>query len=73
MAALWLALPTGTRTSAWANLNPRSVAAVMIVGLAIRFPLRFLLPAAVVLMIAGAFLRPTPRPRPPREIDVDRN
>jgi len=49
------------------------VAAVMIVGLAIRFPLRFLLPAAVVLMIAGAFLRPTPRPRPPREIDVDRN
>ncbi len=71
-AALWMALPSRTRPAAWANLNPRSVAAVAIVALAIRFPLRFLLPAAVVLLITGAFLRPTPRPRPPREIDVDR-
>lgn len=72
MVALWMALPTRTRPAAWANLNPRSVGAVLIVALAIRFPLRLLLPIALVLVITGLLLRPPPRTRPPREIEIDR-
>jgi len=72
MVALWMALPSSTRPAAWANLNPRSVAAVVLTALAIRFPLRLLLPVALVLVIAGAFLRPRPRVRPPRQAEIDR-
>ena len=72
MVALWLAMPTRTRPAAWANLNPRSVAAVVIVALAIRFPLRFLVPAVAVLFILGVFLRPKERVRPPRPSELDR-
>ncbi len=71
-AALWMAMPTRTRPAAWASLNPRSVAAVVIAALALRFPLRFLLPAAGVLLIAGVFLRPRDRVRPPRQSEIDR-
>jgi hypothetical protein len=72
MAALWLAMPTRTRPAAWANLNPRSVAAVAICLLAIRFPLRFLVPAAGVLLFLGVFLRPKNRARPPRPAEIER-
>jgi hypothetical protein len=72
MVALWLAMPSRTRPAAWANLNPRSVAAVAIVALAIRFPqLRVLLPAVAVLFILGVFLRPKERVRPPRPGEID--
>jgi cobalamin synthase len=73
MVALWMALPTRTRPAAWANLNPRSVSAVVLAALAIRFPLRFLVPVAAILVVAGAFLRPRERFRPPREAEVDRH
>jgi hypothetical protein len=72
MAALWLALPTRTRPAAWSKLNPRSVAAVVIAALAIRFPLRLLLPLAGILIVAGIFLRPRDRVRPPRPNEIDR-
>jgi hypothetical protein len=72
MVALWMALPTGARPAAWANLNPRSAAALLIVALAIRFPLRLLLPIALVLVITSLLLRPRPRTRPPREVEVER-
>jgi hypothetical protein len=71
MAALWLAMPTRTRPAAWANLNPRSVAAVAICLLAIRFPLRFLVPAAGALLFLGVFLRPKIRTRPPRPAEIE--
>jgi hypothetical protein len=72
LAAFWLAMPTRTRPAAWANLNPRSVAAVGICLLAIRFPLRFLVPAAAALLFLGVFLRPKDRLRPPRSDEIDR-
>jgi hypothetical protein len=71
MAALWMAMPTRTRPAAWAKLNPRSVAAVSLAALAIRFPLKLLLPVAGILIIAGVFLRPRDRVRPPRSGDID--
>jgi hypothetical protein len=72
MAALWMAMPTRTRPAAWAKLNPRSVAAVSLAALAIRFPLKLLLPVAGILLIAGVFLRPRDRVRPPRSSEIDR-
>jgi len=72
MAALWMAMPTRTRPAAWAKLNPRSVAAVLLAALAIRFPLKLLLPVAGILLIAGVFLRPRDRVRPPRSSEIDR-
>jgi hypothetical protein len=74
IVALRAALPTRTRPAAWANLNPRSVAAVLIVALAIRIrlPLRLVVPIALVLAITGLLLRPRPRTRPPRDIEVER-
>jgi hypothetical protein len=71
MAALWMAMPTRTRPAAWAKLNPRSVAAVLLAALAIRFPLKLLLPIAGILLIAGVFLRPRDRVRPPRSGEID--
>jgi hypothetical protein len=71
MAALWMAMPTRTRPAAWAKLNPRSVAAVSLAALAIRFPLKLLLPVAGILIIAGVLLRPRDRVRPPRSGDID--
>jgi hypothetical protein len=70
-AALWFALPARGRPAAWANLNPRSVAAVVIAALAIRFPLRLLLPLGGILMIVGVLLRPRPRARPPRPGEIE--
>jgi hypothetical protein len=72
MVALWMALPSSTRPAAWANINLRSLGAVGLVALALRFPLRFLLPVAIVLMIAVGFLRPRQPVRPPRQVEVDR-
>jgi hypothetical protein len=69
VAALWMAMPTRTRPAAWAKLNPRSVAAVSLAALAIRFPLKLLFPVAAILLIAGIFLRPKSRARPPRTIE----
>jgi hypothetical protein len=73
MVALWMAMPTRSRPAAWANLNPRSVAAVALAALAIRFPLRLLLPVAGVLFIAGVVLRPKARVRPPRSSEIDQH
>ena len=70
-AALWFAMPTRSRPAAWANLNPRSAAAVVIAALALRFPLRLLLPLGGILLVAGALLRPRERARPPRPNDLE--
>lgn len=71
VAALWMAMPTRSRPAAWANLNPRSVAALGLAALAIKFPLKLLLPLAGILVIAGFVLRPRRRVRPPRPSDVE--
>jgi hypothetical protein len=72
-AALWLAMPTRTRPAAWANLNPRSVAAVCLVALALKFPPKLLLPVGGILLVAGWFLRPRRRFRPPRPTEAERH
>ena len=53
------------------NLNPRSVAAVGLVGLALRFPLRLLLPVGGILVVAGMLLRPRRRVRPVRRPEIE--
>ncbi len=53
VAALWLAMPTRSRPAAWANLNPRSVAALGLAALAIKFPPKYLLLLGVILVVAG--------------------
>jgi hypothetical protein len=73
VAALWMAMPTRSRPAAWANLNPRSVAALGLAALAIKFPLKLLLPLAAILVIAGLVLRPRRRVRPPRPSEVERH
>jgi hypothetical protein len=71
MAALWMAMPTRTRPAAWSNLNPRSVGAVGLVALAMRFPLRLLLPVGGILVVAGMLLRPRRRVRPLRRPEIE--
>ena len=71
VAALWLAMPTRSRPAAWANLNPRSVAALGLAALAIKFPLKLLLPLGGILIVAGLVLRPRRRVRPPRPSEIE--
>jgi len=57
MGAFWLALPTHTRSAAWARVSPWSIAVV--VGVAVLLPrLRFFLPVLVVGIIIGWVIRP---------------
>ncbi|HET6324857.1 MAG TPA: hypothetical protein VFG04_09165 [Planctomycetaceae bacterium] len=71
VAALWLAMPTRSRPAAWANLNPRSVAALGLAGLAMKFPPKYLLLLGVILVVAGLVLRPRRRMRPPRSSEIE--
>ena len=69
MAALWLALPTRSRPSAWANLSVNSVAVGLLAVMALlRIPFRIMLPLAGTVLALGAVLRPKSleRPRPKR-------
>jgi hypothetical protein len=71
MAALWLALPSGNRPPAWANVSLTSVVPLVLAGLALfrRVPFRILLPLAGILLVAGLVLRPRPLQRPERRVD----
>ncbi len=71
VAALWLAMPTRSRPAAWANLDPRSVAALGLAGLAMKIPPKYLLLLGVILVVAGFVLRPRRRVRPPRDNAVE--
>lgn len=70
MAALWLALPTGSRPAAWANLSVRSVVVLVLAAAAVlRIPVRVFMPLAVVTMALSFVLRPRSPKRPERRPD----
>ena len=63
MSAFWVALPTGKREAAWANVSPATfIGLILAVLLLPRYP-RFVIPALVVLAILGFVLRPRRRSR----------
>jgi hypothetical protein len=67
MAALWLALPTGNRTAAWAKVSLASVLPLLLTALALfRIPFRILIPLAAFVLLVGVILRPKPLKRPER-------
>lgn len=64
MSALWLALPTRTRTAAWANVSPWTFVGMLVLLIAtIRLQLKVVLPLAVALIVIGLVLRPRDRRR----------
>ena len=61
LGALWFAMPTPTREAAWARVSPWAVVGVVLaLVLLVRQP-RVLLPAVIVLLLVGYFLRPRKR------------
>ncbi|MEW4529618.1 MAG: hypothetical protein ACF8PG_15670 [Maioricimonas sp. JB045] len=63
MGAFWLALPTGNREAAWANVSPWVlVVAVVVILLLVRRP-RVFFPLLIAIGIVAFFLRPRPRRR----------
>jgi hypothetical protein len=67
MAALWLALPTGNRTAAWAKVSLASALPLLLTALALfRIPFRILIPLAAFVLLVGVILRPKPLERPGR-------
>jgi hypothetical protein len=67
MAALWLALPTGNRTAAWAKVSLASALPLLLTALALfRIPFRILIPLAAFVLLVGVILRPKPMERPER-------
>jgi hypothetical protein len=70
MAALWLALPSGNRPAAWANLRLASAAPLVLVALALfRIPMRILIPLVGIIFLTGVVLRPRPVRRPDRRVE----
>jgi hypothetical protein len=68
--ALWLALPSGNRPAAWANLSATSLAAATLAAMAFfRVPFRILIPMAGIVMFLGIVLRPRALRRPERRAD----
>ncbi len=64
MGAVWVALPSGDREAAWANVSPLTLVAILLFALVfVRRPLVFL-PIIVGVAAIGFFVRP--RRRPPR-------
>ena len=62
MAALWVALPSGDREAAWANISPLTLVGILLFALVfVRRPLVFL-PILIGVALIGFFLRPR---RPP--------
>jgi len=69
MSAFWLALPSGQREAAWANVSPTTFVGLLVaVVLLPRFP-RAVLGMAVVLVPIWVVLRPRKKRRPPGPVD----
>ena len=67
MIAVWIGSPTQHRKAAWTGISPTTFIVIALVLLALtRLPLRFLIPAGVLLAGIGMFLRPKEKYRPPR-------
>ena len=67
LGALWLALPSQGENLAWEKCLPAAVAVIVVLSF-VRGSWRFLIyaiPAAIVVGIAAAFLRPRSKRRPP--------
>jgi len=69
MSAFWLALPSGNREAAWANVSPSTFVAILVAVLMVpRYP-RAIFGMAVVLLPIWYFLRPRKKQRPPQGMD----
>ncbi len=64
MAALWIALPSGDREAAWANVSPLSLIGVMAFAVMLAGRPRVFLPLLVVFAVLWLILWPRRR-RPP--------
>jgi hypothetical protein len=73
LAAFWIALPSGDRQAAWANLSRNTLIGIVLGMLALfRLPFRIVLPVAISIAVIGYMLHPRgkqrPRSRAPRSV-----
>ena len=69
LSAFWLAMPSGTREAAWANVSPWALVgiAALVFLVATRPRVIFvLMPILIAIAAIGRFLRPKTKKRPPR-------
>jgi hypothetical protein len=65
MTAFWIALPSGDRPAAWANISRHTLIGIALGTLALlRLPFRVVLPVAVAVAVIGFVLRPRGKKRP---------
>ena len=67
LAAFWLALPSGSRAAAWANVSPSAFIGVLLAAASLAaWPkvARVAIPIAIAVAVIAFFLRPRKRERP---------
>ena len=64
LAAFWLALPSGHREAAWANVTPMTFIGILLAIAGVAARPKVAVPVLIVLAVLGFVLRPREKKRP---------
>ena len=64
MSAFWIALPSGDREAAWANVTPLTFAGIILAVAGVAARPKIAVPVLIVLTVIGFLVRPRPKKRP---------
>ena len=64
MWAFWIALPSGDREAAWANVTPLTFVGIILAVVCIAYRPKVAIPVLIVLTVIGFLVRPRAKKRP---------